>query len=179
MSQTIEICDYITIVADSSNIVEFQDERIGIVYIDIKNSSEDQGIIIARLPYRQKVSSSKRITFLKSTGLKNFYRPFWEYYDAQHNAKSHGPLSNTNTEKNFKNAQITLERGIQNFCKQNNLEREEINSLQTFVDYIIGDIFKYKLTVAEDQQLREEAAHPDTLYPEVLLKLMLKKGLVE
>ena len=53
LSQTIDICDYITIVADSSNIVEFQDENVGIVYIDTKNSSEDQGIIIARLPYRQ------------------------------------------------------------------------------------------------------------------------------
>ena len=172
----LEFSDYVSIVTDSSNAIEYPDEKIGIMYIDTKAPSDDEKIIIARLPFLNEVIAEKRTAFLNTTPLKERFRPFWEYYRLN-------PISSTNesnpVSKNIKNGKILVERGIQKYCKDNNMEPDEIKDLNTLLGYIVNDIFKYKLTVTEDQQLHEEADHPDTIYPEVTLKLMVKMGLLE
>lgn len=169
-----EFSDYVTIISDASNKIDFDDESIGVIYIDTKANIED-AIIIARLPTLHIISSEKRKELIHSSNLKNYYRPFWEYYRKDKPTELTEKRENG---KNLANAKILVEKGITKYCEENNIDRSDINSLQTFVDYIIGDIFKYKLTVPEEQLLREEVANPSQ-YPETLLKLMIKMGLLK
>ena len=173
-----EFSDFICILADSSIKVDHPDQSIGIVYVDRKINSEES-IIVARLPTLRSIDPVKRLSFLQSTALSDIYCPAWEYYKF-HLDKESGPIDSTSkSPRNLENAKILIEQAITNYCKENNLNRGDITTTQIFVDYIIGDIFKYKFSVDDEQLLRNEAAHPDTIYPEILLKLLIKMGLLE
>ena len=182
-----EFSDYISILAESSNSVKITDEKIGIMYIDHTASNDDDAIVFARFPYLNEINPEKRISLLQSSSLKEPHRPYWEYFRSHTNnsvkdtslSSEHNKQSEQAPPKNLTNAKILVERGIQNYCTQNNLDRADIKDMLTFLDYIISDIFKYKLTVEEDKRLREEANNHDTMYHEIMLKLLVKMGLLE
>jgi hypothetical protein len=169
-----EFSDYITFISDSSNKIDVQDDHIGIVYIDTKIQDKKESIVIARLPSLQKTNSKIRQELLSKSFSKDFYQPFWVNYFSSEEQTRESPA------KSLDNAKLLIDRAIVNYCKKNNLPRDTISDVPNFVEYIAPDVFKNKIaSVSEEQQMREEAQTINTVYPTVLLKILVKMEYLE
>jgi hypothetical protein len=174
IAEVAEFSDYITFISDSSNKIDVQDDHIGIVYIDTKIQDKKESIVIARLPSLQKTDSKIRQELLSKSFSKDYYQPFWVHYFSSEEK------NNPSSEKNIDNAKLLIDRAIENYCKKNNLPRDMIPDIPTFVEYIAPDVFKNKFaSVSEEQQMREEAQTINTVYPNVFLRILVKMGYLE
>ncbi len=158
--------DYICIISDATNKIDHSNKEIGIIYVDFTNQNLMESINIARLPALQKTDISERKKLLDPV-LKDVYFPFWIH-------KANASIEENNSGiKNLEHAKMRIEKAISTYCEQNKVPRSEITSYSQFIDHIAPDIFKYKMTVAEELQLRKEAELLDennNSYPEMHLK---------
>jgi len=167
--------DYIILIADSTGKINHDDKTIGIIYIDAKNHSDTDSINIVRLPSRHKTDYQARLSLL-TPAMRDVYMPFWVKYGQESDTKE------SPAPKDPAKAKELIERAIQNYCSKNNLSRSDIVSYSQFIDHIAPDIFKYKMTVNDEMQLRKEADLLDSkaeCYPEVLLKASVKLELLK
>lgn len=157
--------DYITLLADADTKIEYPDLKIGLVNIDPKNQSTQDSIVLVRLPALLETDKQERIDFL-TPRVKGFYIPFWvDYFNAE--------LTVEQDTRDIKKAKETIGQAIEVYCSQNNLERSLISSYHQFVEHIASDLFKFRMSVADEMQLREEAKQLDNgeeVYPEILLR---------
>ena len=169
--------DYITLISDSTTKIEYPQEDIGIVYIDPKASSEADSIVVARLPTLHTVDDKVRKEFLKPFFKQgtDIQQPFWNEYGGKH------PVSAISESKDFSKAKELIDKAIQTYCKQNNFPRENISSYHQFAEFIAPDVLKFKMSVADELQMRTEAEQLDkgsSQYPDILLKALYTLELV-
>lgn len=165
--------DYICLVSDATSKIDTKGNDFGIIYVDSTKHSTDESINIAKLPPLQQSDCNSRKELLGPV-LRDIYYPFW--VKEQNENKD----QNVEPQKDLNLAKDTIEKAIQNYCTKNSLARTEINSISQFIDHIAPDIFKFKMTVAEEMQLRKEAESLDSKgeeYPTMLLKAIKLLGL--
>lgn len=158
--------DYITLLADADTKIDYQNQKIGLVNIDPKNQIIQDSIVLVRLPSLMETHKQARIDFL-TPRVKGFFIPFWvDYFKPETLTEQEGP-------KDINKAKETIEQAIDVYCTQNNLQRELISSYHQFVEHIASDLFKFRMSVADEIRLREEANQLDQgveIYPEILLR---------
>lgn len=165
--------DYISLISEATAKIDDPNSDIGIIYVDSKSQSLEDSINIARLPALQQTDIISRKELL-TPFLRDIYFPFWVHKEKNTNSDV---LSD---QKNLSNAKEKIEQAILNYCNQNNISRSDISSCSQFIDHIAPDIFKCKMTVTEEMQLRKEAELVDKgvkNYPDVLLKAINLLGL--
>lgn len=157
--------DYISLLADADAKIEYSDQKIGLVNIDPKNQTIQDSIVLTRMPSLLETHKQARVDFL-TPRVKGFYIPFWVDYFKVEPTVEQGP-------KDIKKAKETIEQAINVYCSQNHLQRELISSYHQFVEHIASDLFKFRMSVADEMKLREEARRLDNgeeVYPEILLR---------
>lgn len=166
--------DYIAVLSESTEKIDHSETEIGIIYVDTKNYKTNESIVITRLPLLRQISDAERVKFL-SAYLKDFYFPFWMNYFHKK------PDEEQSAFQDPKKGKEQVESAIQNYCNNNSIQRELISSYEQFIDLIAPDVFKIKISVAEEMQMRSEADKLDAkieFYPTVLLKALVKLGLI-
>ena len=162
--------DYIVLIEDATEKIEYPDSEIGLIYVDSQKNLPGESIVIARLPLVQIVSNEKRKEILELSLGGEFYKPFWVNYTNKETR-----MDRTN-EKDLHKAKELIERAINNYCKKNNISRDIIVNYPMFIEYIAPEIFKQKISVEEEVKIRKEAEDIDTSYPDRLLKILLELG---
>ena len=177
ISEVTPFSDYIALLSDSTSKIDYPQEDIGIIYIDPKSQAEVDSIVVARLPTIHVVLGKVRKEFLKPFFKQgtDIQQPFWIHY-----ANKVAEQKNTSS-KNFNEAKEIINKAIQKYCNQNNFPRESISSYHQFAEFIAPDVLKFKMSVADELQMRTEAEHldkGDSLYPDILLKALYTLELV-
>lgn len=173
ISDVSSFSDYICLISDATTKIEHSNKEIGIVYVDANNQNLEESINIARLPALQKTDILARKELL-APFLRDLYLPFWVRKQNKNSTTSNSD------NKSIEGAKESIEHAITNYCEENNISRLEITSYSQFIDHIAPDIFKYKMTITEEMQLRKEAEFLDkneNYFPEMLLKAITLLGL--
>jgi len=168
--------DFMVILSDSNERIEVQNEKVGIIYIDQTGKNLKDSIIIAKLPTLLDADLQKRQEFASQYNNVDIATPFWKNNDASSkDINNIGELDIKNLEKGKK----LLESAIANYCKSNSVPREQITNLDSFMDHLLPDIFKYKISVTDEQEIHQEIKNIEKTYPEVFLKSLHKMGYLE
>ena len=169
--------DYISIVVDSNdNRIDIQDQKIGIIYIDQNGKSLKDSIIIAKTPVLQAINPTKRNELKENYPNVNLIKPFWYYVIKGNNSNNNVVKSDR---KQLEKGSLLIDSAIENYCSKNGIPRDNITNLESFMDHLLPDIFKYKITVSEEQAMHQEIKNVNIEYPEVFLKSLFKMGYLE
>lgn len=171
-----EFSDYISLVSSSTAKIDYSDPTIGLIYVDRKAQSENESIIISRLPSLREISKIHRKDFVLKYTKMGFFRPFWEYYNSEQSDKPDKFDNTVVDEEKIANGKKMIDKAIDTYCQNNTVPRENIQSLASFMDHLLPDIFKYKISVAQEQQIHTEIKNIDTMYPEVFLQSLHVMG---
>lgn len=168
--------DYITVISDSNNRIDDQSEKIGLIYVDTSSKSLKDSIIIAKLPRLRETDSIKRQELSSQFSKISIVPPFWINKSKKDNLPNETSESN---DKVLEKGKQLIETSIVNYCKKNDVPRENITNLDSFFDHLLPDIFKFKISVSDEQEIHNEINNFDNHYPEVFIQSLRKMGYLE